>query len=497
MAKDMNIRALALDTLTDIDRGTKNASEAIQTTLRNYQYLDKKDRSFYTRICQGTLEYRIQLDYMINQVSRTPMNKCKPYIRNLLRMSLYQILHMDRVANEAVCNEAVKLAKQKGFQNLSGFVNGVLRNLIRQQDTLQLPEKPVRNDSDTVSPTERENFKKKLKTYYSITYSIPEWLVECFLTWYSEHTVEKMLQAFLTETPLTVRVNLCKTTIEVVRHELEEAGIHVERGHYCRNTLQISEYNYLRRIPAFREGRITVQDESSCLQGYIVPVEECCHRMETDSKEAAPKLCILDICAAPGGKTMYAAERLQCMEDRTEKKGIGHILARDISESKIARIEENIERMEYKNIELQVWDALHLDETMLGKVDILIADVPCSGLGVIGRKHDIKYRIQPEQLPELVKLQRQIVTTAVSYLKPGGYLIYSTCTVNPAENEEQVMWMKHELKLESVSIRAELPEELICEVEEQPGTNLEEGYCTLLPGLQSCDGFFFAKLRRI
>lgn len=491
MTNNINVRALALETLTEIDREDRNASEAIQATLRNYQYLDKKDRSFYTRICQGTLEYRIQLDYLIDQVSKTPVRKCKPYIRNLLRMSLYQIRYMDRSLNAAVCNEAVKLAKMKGFQNLSGFVNGVLRNLIRQQEQLQLPKLPSALP-ETSSKEKQQQYEKELQTYYSITYSVPEWLVEKLLTWYSNDIVEAVLRAFLRESPLCVRVNLLKTTTEDVKQELEAAGIHVEYGNYCKNILQLSEYNYLKRIPAFRTGSITVQDESSCLQGYLLCLNEVYQNLEMQGS-APDSLCILDICAAPGGKAMYAAEQLQMAAGNLQA---GWILARDVSEFKTERIRENVERMGYENIRIQVWDALQFDEAMAGKADVLIADVPCSGLGVLGRKQDIKYRMKPEQLSELVRLQRQIVETSVPYLKPDGYLIYSTCTLNPAENEEQIRWMEETLGLEAVSIRDCLPEKLTLEIEHQTGTDLDAGYCTLLPGLQACDGFFLAKLRK-
>lgn len=493
MTKDVNVRALALETLTEIDRGTKNASEATQATLRNYQYLDKKDRSFYTRICQGTLEYQIQLDYLINQVSKVPVNKCKPYIRNLLRMSLYQIRYMDRVANEAVCNEAVKLAKKKGFQSLSGFVNGVLRNLVRQQERLKLPERPVQSPDDLHKNMAQEKYRAELQTYDSITYSMPEWLVEQFLHWYSEEITETMFRAFLKEAPLSVRVNLLKKTVDDVKQELEAAGIHVGYGHYCKNILQLSEYNYLKRIPAFREGSITVQDESSCLQGYLLSTEAICQEWKTKDNPMQEELCILDICAAPGGKTMHAAEQLQMALGGSDN---GCVIARDVSEAKIERIRENVERMGYENIRLQVWDAVELDTSMLERADILIADVPCSGLGVLGRKQDIKYRIKPEQLSELVKLQRQILETAVQYLKPNGSLIYSTCTLNPEENEKQLQWMEQNLGLEAVSIKEQLPQKLVQEVEHQPGTDLEAGYCTLLPGLQACDGFFLAKLKK-
>ena len=461
MANEINVRELVLETLTDIDRGRKTASEAMHGTLRNYQYMSKQERSFYTRLCEGTLEYRIQLDYMIDRISKTPVKKCKPYIRNLLRMSLYQIRYMDRVPSEAVCNEAVKLAKQKGFQPLSGFVNGVLRNLVRQQDSISFPNK-----------------EENLILYLSVTYSMPEWLIEQFLSWYSVEIVEDMLAAFLQESPLTVRVNLARSSKEAVKNALEAEGIQAEDGEYTDNTLHLSNINYMNRVKPFRQGLITVQDESSVLQGYLV--------------QPKPGDKILDVCAAPGGKSLHAAERLQLVETQ----GQGVVIARDISQSKTERIRENVERMEYSNVQVEEWDALNLDESMIGQADIVIADVPCSGLGVIGRKQDIKYRLTRTQIDELIQLQRNFLSVVSQYVKPGGQLLYSTCTVNPEENEKQAAWIREQLSLEPVGIRERLPQSLTDTLEHQPGTNLEQGYGTLLPGQQTCDGFFFALFRR-
>lgn len=481
MAKEINIRELVLETLTDIDRGRKNASEAMSGTLRNYQYLSKQERSFYTRLCGGTLEYRLQLDYLINQVSKTPVQKCKPYIRNLLRMSLYQIRYMDSVPEEAACNEAVKLAKKKGFQSLSGFVNGVLRNLIRKQEAIAFPSK-----------------EKNRIAYYSIRYSMPDWLVEQLLRWYPEDIAEGMLGTFLQEAPLTIRVNQLQTSKAAVKEFLEKEQLQVEDGYYTENTLRLSGINYMNRIQAFRQGCITVQDESSVLQGYLV--------------QPKPGDLILDVCAAPGGKSLFAAEQLLLAESEVqkadEKKGFagpeqrsvqpaaGRVIARDISEKKVERIQENAERMKIPNLKVEVWDALEPDQSKVSQADIVIADVPCSGLGVIGRKPDIKYRLTGEQLQELTELQRNILSSIIPYVKPGGRLIYSTCTINPEENEKQAVWIQEQFPLEPLDIREWLPEKLTSELKGQPGTDFEKGYATLLPGQQHCDGFFFAVFRK-
>lgn len=483
MAKEMNIRELVLETLTDIDRGRKNASEAMRGTLRNFQYLSKQERSFYTRLCEGTLEYRMQLDYLIDQVSKTPVQKCKPYIRNLLRMSLYQVRFMDGVPEEAACNEAVKLAKKKGFQSLSGFVNGVLRNLIRKQDSISFPSK-----------------EENRIAYYSVRYSIPEWLVEQYLHWYPEEIAAGMLEAYLQEAPLTIRVNQRLASKAVVKNALEEEQVQAEDGYYTENTLRLSGINYMNRIKAFRQGCITVQDESSVLQGYLI--------------QPKPGDLILDVCAAPGGKSLYAAEQLLMAESAiqqadekerltgTKQEGrqadsnTGKVIARDISEKKVERIQENAERMQIPNLETEVWDALETDQSKVAQADIVIADVPCSGLGVIGRKPDIKYRLTLQQLQELTELQRNILSTVIPYVKPGGRLIYSTCTVNPEENEQQAAWIQEQFPLEPLDIREWLPEKLTSELKGQPGTDVKKGYATLLPGQQQCDGFFFAVFQK-
>ncbi len=469
MAKDNNIRALVLESITEADREETTISQSMQETLRKYQYFSKQERSFYTRLCQGTVENRLLLDYLLDQVSSKPMRRCKPYIRNLLRMSLYQLRFMNGVPESAVCNEAVKLAEKKGYVSLKGFVNGVLRNLIRRQDHLSLPmreEQPVE--------------------YLSVMYSVPEWLVREFIRWYGRELTEEMLAAFLQEAPLTVRINQARGSKKEILEQLNAEGIQCRNGCYTENTLRLTGINYVGRMKPFREGLVTVQDESSVLQGFLI--------------HPLPGARILDLCAAPGGKALYAAERLLEVEAGEKNKAggpePGFVLAQDISEAKLKRIRENAERMKYPNVRIKQWDARKPQEELFQTMDIVIADLPCSGLGVIGRKPDIKYRLSKKQINELVSLQRDILRLAGQYVKPGGYLIYSTCTLDPAENQEQIRWMQETYPFTSVSIEQMLPKSLTEQLEGQPGTELEKGYCTLLPGWQSCDGFFLAVLKK-
>ena len=448
MEKRTDMRAEALDTLIDIERNKKLSHIAIGETLMRNQFEKKADRAFYTRLCEGVTERKIYLDYILDHYSKTPMKKCKPLIRSLLRMGAYQILFMD-VRDAAACSEAVSLAKKRGFGRLSGFVNGVLRTLVREKENLPVPDK-----KDDVK-------------YVSITYSVPEWLSKLIIEQYGKESAEKIFASFLEARPLTIRTNLSKTTPEELEKELEEAGVKVEKGNYLPYAFTISNLNYLGKIAAFRQGKFAVQDESSQLAVAIADINEGDF--------------VLDVCAAPGGKTFHAADRL---------KGAGKVLSRDLTEYKTELIEENKDRMHYENVEVQQWDALEEDESLLESVDVLLADLPCSGLGIMGRKNDIKYQMTEEQLGELAALQRQILSVVWKYVKPGGQMIFSTCTLNKGENAENIKWIEENTPLHLVSIEEYLPQNL----KNRTGS---QGYLQLIPGEDTCDGFFISKFKQI
>ena len=447
MDKKTDMRAVALDTLVDMDRNHKLSHVAINETLMRYQYIPKQDRAFFTRLCQGVTERRIYLDYMLDSVSKTPMRRCKPLIRNLLRMAAYQILFM-QVPDAAACNEATILAKKRGFRNLSGFVNGVLRSLARQKETIPLPD---RNQS--------------ARSYLSVKYSMPEWIVELLTDQYGEELGETILESFLKVRPVTIRTNLSRISAEELKIKLEEEGVRVEPTPYLPYTFYIYDYNYLGKIRAFREGLFTVQDLSSMMPVLVADIRE-------DD-------LILDMCAAPGGKTFHAADRLG--EN-------GKVISRDLTEYKTDFIKENNERMHYNQVKVEEWDACVLDHNLLGKVDLVLADLPCSGLGIMGRKNDIKYHMDSAALEDLMKIQRRILGKAWQYVKPGGQMIYSTCTLFDGENIENVRWIEENTPLRLESIEDQLPLEL-------RGRTGKEGYLQLIPGKDCCDGFFFAKFR--
>lgn len=394
----MNERELVLAVLLEVERGEKSHI-ALRQVLEKYQYLDKRERAFVTRVTEGTLERKLELDYLIDHVSKVKTAKMKPVIRCIMRSAAYQIKYMDTVPDSAACNEAVKLAVKKGFASLKGFVNGVLRSLARNLD--QIPYPPKEHTAE----------------YLQVVYSMPRWIVEMWLNDYGRERTEKILAGFYEEHPTVIRVNENKRTKEELKRRLSEEGVVVEEHPDVASALLISGYDYLGGLASFREGEFQVQDASS------IRVAE--------SARIRPGDYVIDVCAAPGGKALHAAQLLN---------GTGFVEARDLTDYKVALIQENIDRMGFTNICACRYDATVPDEKSCKKANVVLADLPCSGLGVLAKKTDLKYRVTKESLSELVQLQRQILETVKEYVKPGGCLIYSTCTINKMENEENTRW---------------------------------------------------------
>ena len=448
MTKAINERELILGILLEITRDGEYVHIALRNTLSKYQSLEKRERAFITRVVEGTLEHMMEIDYIINQFSKVKVNKMKPVIRTILRSAVYQILYMDSVPNSAVCNEAVKLAAKKGFVNLKGFVNGVLRNIDRNVNDIQYPKTD------------------NMIEYLSIKYSIPTWILEKWKKSYDWETIERILQGFLQEKGTIIRCNLNRISKEDLKKKLEAEGVTVTQHPYLDYALEISGYDYLGDLESFEDGDFQVQDLSSMLVAEI----------------AAPKEgdYVIDVCAAPGGKSLHIADKLH---------GTGHVEARDLKDYKVDLIWDNIERSQMKNVEAVRHDALVYDEESKEKADIVIADLPCSGLGVIGKKADIKYKMTEETQRELEKLQKNILQIVHRYVKPGGTLVYSTCTINEEENMENVRWfLQQNPEFESVSVEPVLCKEL--------KKSVKEGCLQLLPGIHESDGFFIAAFRK-
>lgn len=430
MASSVNDRELILEILLMITRDGDYSHIALRQVLDQYQYLDKKERSFITRVVNGTLERMIEIDYILNQFSKVKVNKMKPVIRTIMRSSLYQLKYMDAIPPAAVCNEAVKLAGKRGFSQLKGFVNGVLRNISRNLEKVKYPEDELE--------------------YMSVKYSLPKWILEQWISDYGKEKTRLMAEASLETPPLAVRFNDDKITKEDLMELLRAENVQVTEVEELPNALYLSGYDHLTALDSFNKGYYQVQDVSSMQVAYLA-----------NPKEGA--YCI-DVCAAPGGKAIHVAELL---------KGSGHVEARDLTDYKVDLIWENIERSGLKNIEARRQDATILSQDSVEKADLVIADLPCSGLGVLARKVDLKYKMTLEGQRELENLQRQILSRVKAYVKPGGTLIYSTCTVNKKENTLNAHWFEKE----NPEFRLELEEQR-------------------LQGIHKGDGFYIARFIR-
>lgn len=431
----INTREIILETLMEILEQKKYSHLVIGQVLSKYDYLERIDRAFIKRVCMGTIEQLIKIDYIINQYSKIKTNKMKPFIRTLLRMSVYQIVFMQTIPDSAACNEAVKLAVKRSFSSLRGFVNGVLRTISREKDSISYP-------SENENPVQ----------YLSVQYSMPEWIVRMWLFDFSLEKTKEILEALLKERPVAVRLdeNLNKEEIARLLDEMKAANIAIEQSSALSYAYLLGAIENVHKVPGFLEGKLMVQDIGSML------ITEMAHIKKNDR--------VLDVCAAPGGKTLHAAAKLA---------GSGSVEARDISLYKINLIQENIERSPYQNISTKIWDACITDENEIEKADVVIADLPCSGLGVIGRKADIKYRVQPDDLKEITALQRKILDTVYAYVKVGGTLLYSTCTINRDENQNNRDYILNHLPFELIEEKL------------------------LLPGSGEWDGFYMAAFRRI
>lgn len=459
-----NTREIILDTLLALEKGEEFSHRLLKNVLDKYDYLDGREKAFIKRVTEGTLERQIELDYYLNHFSSVAVRKMKPLIRCLLRMSVYQIVYMDAVPDSAVCNEACKLAGKRKFQNLKGFVNGVLRNVSKNKENLPLPDK-----------------NSKAIEYMSVKYSMPEWLVKLWLDEYGSEAAEKILEGLLQIHPVSLRfrTTLSEEEREAFVNRIREGGADIRKSEYLPYVYCVNNIEGMNGLPGFAEGAFTVQDISSVLA--------------VESAGIKPGDYVMDICAAPGGKSILAAEKAEA------------VLSRDVSDYKVSLIEENLERMQVTNVETQVYDATVADEQYFGKADVLIMDVPCSGLGVIGKKRDIKYHTKPESLESIVELQHTIINNSWQYVKPGGILLYSTCTINRGENEEMVRWITEHFPLEPVALEGNLPENIMAvkaaidAVRKKPTalSETEHAACIqLLPGYVNADGFFFAKFRR-
>jgi len=447
MALDV-ARETALKIIYDINQNNAYSNISINKHLESGN-LRELDRAFITDLVYGTVKWLIQIDYIIDKFSSVKLKKLSPWIINILRLGIYQLLHTDKIPVSAACNTSVDLAKRYGHQASSRFVNAVLRNVAKNIDSIPYPDKA------------------NVAEYFSIIYSHPKWMVEKWILLFGAQFTEALLKSNNEVPDFTIRINTLKTSRNELVEGLHKKGIKTQTGKYIKEAVVLVNPSSITRLEAFKNGLFQVQDESSMLASIVL-----------DPKEGE---LIIDICSAPGGKASHIA---QLMNNK------GTIVARDIHPHKLKLIENTAARLGIDIIKTEMFDACQLDEKMLGKADKVLVDAPCSGLGIIRKKPDIKYSNTLNELDELISLQRKILYNAAQYLKVGGCLIYSTCTLHPEENLDNVLaFLSENNQFKLIGFEELLPKNLNI-------NSSREGYIQIYPNINQTDGFFISKIIR-
>lgn len=434
-------RGVALSALIRMENDSAYSNIILDTVLKQ-QSLSSRDTALAANLFYGVLENKITLDYTISRLSKTPIKKIHSTVMMILRMGLYQLYFMDKIPNSAAVNECVKLCKSNKLYSASGFVNGILRTAIRN-GSLSLPQQ---NDKEQ---------------YLSVRYSCPIEIIRLWMKAYGENITMDILQSLAGRPPVCVRVNTLRTNTENLKNSLLQAGVTAEKTSEL-NALCLSDTGSVEKLEQYKQGLFHVQDMASQL---------CCSVLNV-----APEHTVLDVCAAPGGKSFTIAQSMN---------NTGRIFACDLYESRLNLIRSGAERLGIKNIEAVCGDASSISS--LPQAGRILCDVPCSGLGVIRRKPELRYKpnLGLESLP---KIQYKILCHCSQYLKAGGILVYSTCTLNPAENNLNARRFLAEHK-DFEPYKITLPQKQNSVFDER------ENECTLFPQ-NGTDGFFISAFRK-
>jgi len=447
-------RQVALQVLVKIEEAGAFSNIQLNKSLQEAS-LTRADAGLVTEIVYGTISRKLTIDHILNQCVAKGVKKLQLWVHQLLRLSVYQIIWLDRIPAHAVVNEAVKIAKKKGHQGISGMVNGVLRNIIRQQESF-IPDKlEGKNEVETLS----------------IRYSFPVWLVKHFVSEYGSELAEQILHSSNIPPHSSIRVNTTKVQQAVLIDKLSEQQIIAKPSLLAADGLVVEQGGHLAANELFNQGYYSIQDESSMLVAEVLA--------------AKPNMRVLDACAAPGGKAMHIAERMH---------GKGTIYANDLYEHKALLIKQQAERLGLFNIEVSASDAALLDRAYEPEsFDAVLLDAPCSGLGVIKRKPEIKWTKQQQDIEEIAKIQTNLLDVVSRLVKTGGSLVYSTCTLAKQENElqlERFLAAHPQFQLDP-----NWDDSLLDRLRHAGVINESfKGYIQLLPHQANSDGFFIARL---
>ncbi len=442
----MNARRVALDILCDVHQNGAYASLSLDENLRAAK-LSPEDRRLVTSIVYGTLENEIKIDFALDKLMDHPTHQ--PSQRDILRMSAYQILFLDRVPDSAAVNEAVKLIKAMNMEAASGFINAVLRNLSRGKDEMEWPKKEA-----------------DLRTYLHVMGSMPMWLVDKLVEAYGEEKAEELILYREKEHPIVVRPNFTKLSDEEFEKLLEKKNWRVERG-LAPHAWLVYGAQEIPFDPDYQKGLFSIQGQSSMLAAEAVQVKG--------------GMKVLDACAAPGGKSAYLCEKMQLS---------GRVYSWELHDKRAMLLEGVRRRLGLDNMRISVRDASQYREDFDSTLDAVLLDAPCAGLGVLAQKPDIKQRLKAEDIPAIVETQKNLLNTVCRYVKKGGTLVYSTCSILPEENALQVKaFLSDHPEFELTTLPAAFPEELR---KQQGDYGLQ-----LLGSRDGVEGFFIAPMRRV
>ena len=440
----MNSREIAFKVLLDIEKNKNYSNMSINKHFKDSQ-LSNQDRGLATEIIYGVVENKYYIDYIIDKLSKIKTNKMEIYVKTLLRMGIYQILFLNSISDYAAVNETVNLSKKKN-PKVSGFINGILRNVIRQKETISTIN--VKDDID----------------YLSIKYSYDKWLIRNWLIHFGKEFTEELLEANAQRPCIYLRTNTLKISRDELISKLEEQGIKASKVNCIEEAIKVEHLKNIENNNLYKEGFFTIQDISSMLVGKVMNPKE--------------NSLVLDVCSAPGGKTTHIA---------TLMKNSGKVVSRDIYEHKLKLIKATCNRLGLNNVEVENFDGIKLDKDSMEKFDYVLADVPCSGLGIIRRKPEIKYK-EKEDFRALPPIQKRILENSSKYVKKGGTLIYSTCTIQDSENIDVI----NEFLQKNKNFKLEPINEVNVDLDNQA-----KGYMKIYPNVHGMDGFFIAKLIRV
>jgi ribosomal RNA small subunit methyltransferase RsmB len=452
-----------LDILLKVEQKGAFSNIALSNSLGKSQ-LSKRDKAFVTNLVQGVLRNRSALDETIQSHSKRPVDKLPAVLLNTLRLAIYQLKFLDDMPPSAILNTSTSLAREAGHDGLAKYTTAVLRNYLRAVDKSTETGAVGSDEKDSIDGKELE------AASLSKRYSMPEWLVDRWLKNYGADQTKKLLSFAQSEPIISLRTNETAITVDGLMSVFEGAGITVRRSELVESCLIIADKGKFRggleKLPGYGEGLFSIQDESAAFVSMVV-----------DPKE---KELIIDLCAAPGGKTLHMSELMQ---------GTGKIIAVDKHEKRLEYLKENRRRLSLTNIELATADGTTFQFER--QADRVLVDAPCTGTGVINRKSDIRYRREAEDIESLQKIQVELLNNAATLVKPGGVLVYSTCSIEPEENERVIeKFMEHNLQFQKDDLSSFVPNELAgrWNLTEQ----LKSGQVQLLPTMDGQSGFLFA-----